>query len=114
MAGLGVVLLQQVTGQPSVLYYANTIFVSIGLDSVASIGVSVFKLVMTLAATVTVDKYGRKLLLYVGCGVMLVALVVLTIAFSLPTSDTSQAVILSGLVSISHVFLSCLSVCAVH
>eukprot|EP00605_Chrysophyceae_sp_TOSAG23-4_P000756 GSChrysophyteH1.ASY1.ANO1.845.1 assembled CDS len=73
IAGIGVVFLQQVTGQPSVLYYADTIFKQVGIGRYASVAVSIFKLVMTLVATITVDKYGRKILLFIGCGVMLIA-----------------------------------------
>jgi len=81
IAGVGVVFLQQVTGQPSVLYYCNTLFQEIGFGASASIAISCFKLVMTLLATFTVDKFGRKKLLYAGMSCMLVALVVLTIFF---------------------------------
>ncbi|CAN0414320.1 unnamed protein product, partial [Ectocarpus sp. 13 AM-2016] len=49
----------QVTGQPSVLYYADTIFEDVGLDSSASVLVAAFKLVATLCAVFTVDKHGR-------------------------------------------------------
>ena len=44
---------------------------------------------MTMVAVVTVDKYGRKLLLYVGTGIMLISLVALSIAFNFApeTSD---------------------------
>jgi len=81
IAGVGVVFLQQVTGQPSVLYYCNTLFKGIGFGASASVAISGFKLVMTLLATFTVDKFGRKKLLYAGMSCMLVALVVLTIFF---------------------------------
>ena len=47
-AGIGVVLLQQFTGQPSVLYYAGAIFDAAGVGAVASVAVGVFKLVATL------------------------------------------------------------------
>jgi len=88
IAGVGLVFLQQVTGQPSVLYYAASIFNDAGLAAVATVGVAAFKLVMTMLAVFTVDKFGRKLLLYVGIAVMLVALVALAIAFSFTkTSD---------------------------
>lgn len=97
-AGIGVVVFQQITGQPSVLYYANTLFESIGVTGAASIGVSVFKLLMTLGTTITVDKYGRKLLLNIGCSIMLVALALLAILFALPTTDTTQVFILIALV----------------
>ncbi|KAJ1426934.1 general substrate transporter [Ochromonadaceae sp. CCMP2298] len=84
VAGVGLVVFQQITGQPSVLYYAVTIFEDVGVDTVASIGISLFKLVATLIATFNVDKYGRKLLLYIGCSLMLVALLILGTAFIFP------------------------------
>jgi len=84
VAGVGLVIFQQITGQPSVLYYADTIFNDVGVDTVASIGISLFKLIATICATVYVDKYGRKLLLYIGCSLMLIALVILGTAFLFP------------------------------
>ena len=81
IAGVGLVFLQQVTGQPSVLYYAATIFEQAGLADVATVGVAAFKLLMTLIAVFTVDKFGRRLLLFVGIAVMLVALIMLTASF---------------------------------
>jgi predicted flap endonuclease-1-like 5' DNA nuclease len=48
LAGLGVITLQQVTGQPSVLYYATTIFEEAGVYAAGTIGVAVFKLLCTL------------------------------------------------------------------
>lgn len=81
IAGVGVVFLQQVTGQPSVLYYCNTLFKEIGFSASAAVAISCFKLIMTLIATFTVDKFGRKKLLYVGMSSMLLALIFLTIFF---------------------------------
>lgn len=90
VAGVGLVLIQQVTGQPSVLYYADSIFEDVGIDRFASIGVSLFKLVATLFATFTVDNYGRKLLLYIGCSLMLVALLLLGVAFMFPYTSAAE------------------------
>jgi MFS family permease len=90
LAGVGLVVFQQITGQPSVLYYADTIFADVGVDAIASIGISVFKLIATLVATFNVDKYGRKLLLYIGCTLMLVALVVLGTAFLFPYTSADD------------------------
>lgn len=87
VAGVGLVVFQQITGQPSVLYYANTIFADVGLDAVAAVAIAVFKLIATLFATFTVDNYGRKSLLYVGCSMMLFALVMLSVVFIFPTGD---------------------------
>jgi sugar porter (SP) family MFS transporter len=90
IAGVGLVVLQQITGQPSVLYYADSLFEDIGLSTVASIAVSMFKLVATLIATFTVDNYGRKKLLFIGCGLMLFALLMLGTAFVFPYTSTSE------------------------
>jgi sugar porter (SP) family MFS transporter len=90
LAGVGLVVLQQITGQPSVLYYADTIFADIGVDAVASIGISVFKLCATLLATIYVDKYGRKRLLYIGCTLMLIALIILGTAFLFPYTSAED------------------------
>jgi MFS family permease len=94
VAAVGLVFLQQVTGQPSVLYYAVTIFEDIGLDTVATIGVSAFKLVATLIATVSVDKFGRKLLLKIGCYLMAVALLLIAVAFCFEYTSASDCALL--------------------
>ena len=83
--GCGVVVLQQLTGQPSVLYYATTVFKYAGFGSSASLQpvyVGGAKLIFTLIAAFTVDRAGRKPLLYVGISVMLISLVLLAVAFS--------------------------------
>ena len=79
LAGLGLVLFQQFTGQPSVLYYIDELFQAQGISTFFSVIVSLWKLVGTLGATFTVDNYGRKLLLHVGCAVMLLGLCVLIV-----------------------------------
>ena len=90
VAGVGLVFFQQVTGQPSVLYYADSLFEDVGLSSYSSILVSLFKLAATLVATFTVDSQGRKLLLYIGCSLMLIALLMLGSAFLFPYASTSE------------------------
>jgi hypothetical protein len=59
VAGLGVVTLQQITGQPSVLYYAASIFEEAGISSYAAVLTGAFKLAATLGSGVVVDKYGE-------------------------------------------------------
>ncbi|XP_078508005.1 solute carrier family 2, facilitated glucose transporter member 10-like isoform X2 [Lissotriton helveticus] len=75
LVGLGLVLFQQLTGQPNVLYYASTIFSSVGFqrDSsamLAPVGLGVVKVVSTLVAMGCADKAGRRVLLLAGCAVM--------------------------------------------
>jgi sugar porter (SP) family MFS transporter len=84
LIGIGMVVLQQVTGQPSVLYFANTIFESAGFANSAALsstGVGLVKLVATTVTVFRVDKYGRRILLQVGIAVMLVALILVGIGF---------------------------------
>lgn len=82
MAGVGLVLLQQLTGQPSVLYYANRIFEDAGLGYSAAVGVGLFKLVITIAAASLVEKVGRRPLLLSGTAIMTVCLAVLSYIFA--------------------------------
>jgi len=82
--GCGLVFLQQVTGQPSVLYFATNIFKDAGFGSSAalsSVGVGLVKLLATLFTAWRVDLYGRRFLLFVGITMMAVALAVIGTAF---------------------------------
>jgi sugar porter (SP) family MFS transporter len=95
LAGVGLVILQQITGQPSVLSYATPIFRDAGLSDYASVLVAAFKLVATLSAAVTVEKFGRKKLLYTGCTLMLVALVTLAFSFGREMPGLNGIILLS-------------------
>jgi len=96
MIGCGLVLLQQVTGQPSVLYFATNIFKEIGFGSSAaqsSLLIGVVKLIATLISAETVDSCGRRTLLFIGIGMMTIALIILTVSTSqLPTDMTNSEV----------------------
>ncbi|XP_056243845.1 solute carrier family 2, facilitated glucose transporter member 10 [Seriola aureovittata] len=77
--GLGLVLFQQFTGQPNVLFYASTIFHSVGFQSdasavLASVGLGLVKVIATLTSMVFSDRLGRRPLLISGCTVMAVCL----------------------------------------
>ena len=88
MAGLGLVLLQQVTGQPSVLYYQTAIFEDAGFGSLAasaSVIVGAAKLLATLVTVFQVDRFGRRPVLFIGISMMLGALLLLTAAFQSAT-----------------------------
>ncbi|EPY78768.1 solute carrier family 2, facilitated glucose transporter member 10 [Camelus ferus] len=73
--GLGLVLFQQLTGQPNVLCYASTIFRSVGFLGgssavLASVGLGAVKVAATLTAMGLVDRAGRRALLLAGCALM--------------------------------------------
>ncbi|WCJ20472.1 Major facilitator superfamily protein [Euphorbia peplus] len=69
--GGGLVLFQQITGQPSVLYYAGPILQSAGFSAAAdatrlSVVIGLFKFAMTSIAVLKVDDLGRRPLLIGG------------------------------------------------
>ncbi|KAK9824931.1 hypothetical protein WJX74_007979 [Apatococcus lobatus] len=81
--GMSLMLFQQITGQPSVLYYATEIFEKAGFASQSdaskvSVGLGFFKLVMTGLAVLTVDSWGRRPLLLLGVSLLTVALAALS------------------------------------
>jgi len=99
VAGLGLIFLQQLTGQPSVLYYQEAIFRSAGFGSFAasaSVIVAAAKLVATLFTVSVVDRLGRRPLLFAGISMMLAALAALSAAFMAASVDDAGAVSLPG------------------
>ncbi len=83
--GIGLVLFQQLSGQPSVLYFANRIFETAGLGYEAALIVGVFKLAMTLVSAQLVEdpRFGRRALLLYGAAGILMSLVFLTALYGL-------------------------------
>eukprot|EP01095_Lingulamoeba_sp_RSL-Kostka_P007186 TRINITY_DN2260_c0_g1_i1.p1 TRINITY_DN2260_c0_g1~~TRINITY_DN2260_c0_g1_i1.p1 ORF type:complete len:528 (-),score=103.75 TRINITY_DN2260_c0_g1_i1:57-1640(-) len=77
---------QQFTGQPSILYYASTVFQNAGLDNsfasaLSSIGIGVVKLIATIIACLYVEKQGRRPLFIIGYIMMAISLIFLTIGY---------------------------------
>lgn len=80
--GGGLVLFQQITGQPSVLYYATSILQTAGFTTASdaakvSILIGLFKFVMTGVAVLKVDDLGRRPLMIGGVSGITVALFLL-------------------------------------
>jgi SP family galactose:H+ symporter-like MFS transporter len=89
IVGVGLAIAQQLTGINTVIYYAPTIFKFAGFSSssvaiLASVGVGVVNLVLTVVAMQLIDRVGRRPLLLVSLGGMALSLFVLGLAFSLP------------------------------
>ncbi|KAK4408779.1 D-xylose-proton symporter-like 3, chloroplastic [Sesamum angolense] len=81
--GGGLVLFQQITGQPSVLYYAGPILQTAGFSAAAdatklSVVIGVFKLLMTGVAVLKVDDLGRRPLLIGGVAGLAFSLLLLS------------------------------------
>ena len=89
IVGIGLAVAQQITGINTVIYYAPTIFRFAGMTSasvaiLASVGVGVVNVIMTVVAMQLIDKVGRRPLLLVSLAGMTLSLFVLGLAFSLP------------------------------
>jgi SP family galactose:H+ symporter-like MFS transporter len=85
--GVGLAVFQQITGINTVIYYAPTIFQQAGLGSasaaiLASAGVGVVNVVMTVVAIRLMDHAGRRKLLLIGLATMSVTLLILAGAFA--------------------------------
>jgi len=85
--GIILAFFQQATGINTIIYYAPTIFEFAGFGThkvaiLATVGVGMVNVLMTLVAIWLLDKLGRKPLLYVGMAGMALSLAVLGIAFN--------------------------------
>jgi len=87
--GIGLAILQQITGMNAVLFYAPMIFEQSGIGTDASfiqaILVGLTNLVFTIIAILLIDKLGRKPLLIFGLAGMTVAMFVLAFGFNSAT-----------------------------
>jgi len=86
VVGLGLAVFQQITGINTVIYYAPKILQTAGFNSasgaiLATVGVGVVNVGMTIIAMVLVDRAGRRPLLLVGIAGMIITLGVLGLSF---------------------------------
>lgn len=96
--GVGLAILQQVTGINTVIYYAPTIIEYTGVSSgssaiLASLGVGIVNVIATIVALRLIDTKGRRTLLIVGVAGMTASLVALGGAFLGDESGTLVTVI---------------------
>ncbi len=87
IVGVALAVFQQVTGINTVIYYAPTIFRAAGLSSdsvsiLATAGVGLVNVIMTVVAMSLLDRFGRRPLLLWGLGGMIVMLLVLSGGFA--------------------------------
>jgi SP family galactose:H+ symporter-like MFS transporter len=92
IAGIGLAVFQQVTGINTVIYYAPTIFQMAGLKAasvaiLATVGVGMMNVIMTLVAIWLLDRKGRRPLLLLGLAGMILSLGSMGLAFRLPGSS---------------------------
>lgn len=81
IASMGLIVFQQLSGQPSVLSYVTVLFQAAGWSGNASVVTSILMMCTSMTTVALVDRVGRKRLLLTCCGVMITALVVLAVCF---------------------------------
>lgn len=101
LVGVGLAVLQQVTGINTVIYYAPTIVEFTGVGSsgasiLAAVGVGVVNVAMTVVALRLLDRAGRRVLLMVGVSGMTLALLALGAAFEGGGQSTLSSAVAIG------------------
>ncbi|KAB2628110.1 sugar transporter ERD6-like 6 [Pyrus ussuriensis x Pyrus communis] len=83
MIGIGLLVLQQLSGINGILFYSTTIFESAGISSgnVATVGLGAVQVIATGVTTWLADKAGRRLLLIISSVGMTIFLLIVAIAF---------------------------------
>jgi major inositol transporter-like SP family MFS transporter len=88
--GVGLAVIQQITGVNTIIYFAPTLLHQSGLGEVASIvatiAVGVISVLAALVGLVLMDRAGRRPLLNTGLAGVTTCLVLLGVAYLLPTS----------------------------
>ena len=103
--GIGLAAFQQLTGINTVIYYAPTIlefagFQSAAISILATAGIGMINVIMTIVAISLIDRVGRRPLLLIGLIGMIISLAILGTAFFLPGLSTSL-----GLLSVISLML---------
>lgn len=86
--GIGLAIFQQLTGINTVIYYAPTILLFAGLQSatssiLATAGIGVINVILTIVAILLIDRIGRRPLLIAGLIGMVISLIILGLSFAL-------------------------------
>ncbi|MGB7683064.1 MAG: sugar porter family MFS transporter [Candidatus Acidiferrales bacterium] len=112
IVGIGLAVFQQFTGINTVIYYAPTIFQFAGLHSasaaiLATVGVGVVNVLLTIVALRLLDRVGRRPLLLYGLVGMIISLGVLGFAFLSPS--LSDVVAWVAVISVA-VYVACFAI----
>lgn len=96
--GIGLAIFQQLTGINTVIYYAPTILLFAGLQSaavsiLATAGIGVINVLLTIVAILLIDRIGRRPLLIGGLVGMVISLILLGLSFALPGLSSSLGIL---------------------
>jgi len=100
VVGIGLGVFQQVTGINTVIYYAPTILQSAGISSasgaiLATAGIGVVNVLMTLVSMWLIDRMGRRPLLLIGIAGIIITLGVLGFAFLRPGGGLAHVAVVT-------------------
>lgn len=113
MIGIGLLVLQQLSGTNGVLFYSTNIFESAGISSsnIASFAVGAVQVVATGVATWLMDKAGRRILLIISSGGMAFSLLLVAVSFFAKgfVSEDSPVYSILGILSVVGVMLMIIS-----
>ncbi|KAK1549666.1 hypothetical protein Q3G72_005800 [Acer saccharum] len=81
--GIGLLVLQQLSGINAVLFYSSTIFASAGVTSsnAATVGIGAVQVIATGVSASLIDRAGRRLLLIISSAGMTVSLLIVAASF---------------------------------
>lgn len=93
MIGIGLLVLQQLSGINGILFYASTIFKAAGLtdSNLATCGLGAIQVVATGVTTWLLDKGGRRLFLIISTAGMTISLIIVAVAFYLKDVFTEDS-----------------------
>lgn len=102
IVGIGLGICQRVTGVNFAFFYAPTIFEFAGFEStsvdiLASVGLGVIMVLMTMVAMQLLDRVGRRPLLLIGFTGMVLSLSVLGLAFAVPRGSLLGWIVVGSL-----------------
>jgi len=100
IVGIGLAVFQQITGINTVIYYAPTILQSAGISSasgaiLATAGIGVVNVVMTLVSMRLIDRMGRRPLLLIGTAGIVITLGILGFAFLRPGGGLARVAVVT-------------------
>ncbi|KAF8716113.1 hypothetical protein HU200_019267 [Digitaria exilis] len=107
MIGIGLLVLQQLSGVNGILFYAASIFKAAGItnSNLATFGLGVVQVIATGVTTWLSDKAGRRLLLIISTTGMTITLVVVSVSFFVKDNITAGSHLYSVMSMLSLVGL---------
>jgi SP family sugar porter-like MFS transporter len=114
MIGIGLLVLQQLSGVNGILFYAASIFKAAGItnSNLATFGLGVVQVIATGVTTWLSDKAGRRLLLIISTTGMTITLVFVSVSFFVKDNITAGSHLYSvmSMLSLAGLVVSCTTI----